>query len=481
MTTGTIRYGTPTGRWVLGATVLGSGIAFLDGTVVSVALPAIDADMDAGISGLQWTMDAYLLTLSAFLLLGGSLGDLYGRRKMFTYGLAGFALASMLCGIAPTTETLVTARALQGIAAALLVPGSLAIISTSFTPEDAGKAIGAWSGLSGVTTAIGPFVGGYLVDSVSWRWIFVINIPLAFVAIRIATRHVPETVTGGARPDALGAVTAAVALAGITFALIEGPGRGWSDTGILVAIAAGVLALALFVRTELTHRDPMLPFSIFRSRQFSGANAATLLVYGALGGAMFFLVIELQSELGYSALEAGAALLPVTILLLLLSSRAGALASRIGPRLPMTAGPIAAAAGLALMTRVAPGASYVNDVLPGVVVFGLGLSFTVAPLTTAVLAAIPNKHAGVGSGVNNAVARAAGLLAVALLPLVAGVGGAGELDAVDFTDGFRKALWVSAALCAAGGAIAWVTIRGTGTARPGGPAYEDESQRAEQT
>lgn len=450
---GSIRYGTTAGRWIVIATVLGSGIAFLDGTVVNVALPAIDADLDAGISGLQWTVDAYLLTLSAFLLLGGSLGDLFGRRRMFVYGLGGFAAASLLCALAPSVEALVAARALQGLAAALLVPGSLALISTSFASEDAGKAIGAWSGLSGVTTAIGPFLGGYLVDAVSWRWIFVINLPLALVAIRIATKHVPETMSGGGgHVDFRGAVTAALALGGITFALIEGPGRGWSDPGVAVAAVAGVAALVAFVATERRQREPMLPFDIFRSRQFSGANAATLLVYFALSGAMFFLVIQLQRELGYSALEAGAALIPTTILLLLLSSRAGALASRIGPRIPMTLGPLVAAAGLAWMTVIAPGTSYATGVLPPVIVFGLGLSLTVAPLTTAVLAAVSQEHAGIGSGVNNAVARVAGLLAVALLPLVA----RGE----DFTDGFRRATWISAIVCALGGLAAWATIRG---------------------
>lgn len=459
----------------MGATVLGSGIAFLDGTVVNVALPAIDAELGAGISGLQWTVDAYLLTLSAFLLLGGSLGDLFGRRRMFVYGLGGFAGASLLCAIAPSTEALVAARALQGVAAALLVPGSLAIISTSFVAEDAGKAIGAWSGLSGVTTAIGPFVGGYLVDAVSWRWIFVVNLPLAAVAIWIATRHVPETSAGGGHVDITGAVTAALSLGGLTYALIEGPGRGWTDPGIVVAATTGVAALVAFVVTERRHPDPMLPFGIFSSRQFSGANAATLLVYFALSGAMFFVVIELQRELGYSALEAGAALIPVTIILLLLSSRAGAMSSRIGPRVPMTAGPLVAAAGLALMTTIAPGTAYVPGILPGVVVFGLGLALTVAPLTTAVLAAVPQEHAGVGSGVNNAVARVAGLLAIALLPVAAGVRGA------DFTDAFRRATWISAAVCALGGLTAWATIRGkpeTGSHVPPCPEQPPEPVRA---
>ena len=451
---GTIRYGTTAGRWVVVATVLGSGIAFLDGTVVNVALPAIDADLDAGLSGLQWTIDSYLLTLSAFLLLGGSLGDLFGRRRMFVYGLAGFAAASLLCAIAPVTEALVAARALQGVAAALLVPGSLAIISTAFVPEDAGKAIGAWSGLSGVTTALGPFVGGYLVDAVSWRWIFVINLPLAIVAIRIATKHVPETRAGAGHVDYRGAVAAALALGGVTFALIEGPVRGWSDPAAVGAMVAGLIALAVFVRTEMTHPEPMLPFDIFRSRQFSGANAATLLVYFSLSGAMFFLVIELQRELGYSAVEAGAAMIPTTILLLLLSSRAGALATRIGPRIPMTLGPLTAAAGLAWMTTIGPGTSYATGILPAVVVFGLGLALTVAPLTTAVLAAVSQEHAGVGSGVNNAVARVAGLLAVALLPAVA--------RGADFTEGFRRATWISAVVCALGGVASWVTIRGGG-------------------
>ncbi|HEX2295207.1 MAG TPA: MFS transporter, partial [Actinomycetota bacterium] len=389
-----------------------------------------------------------------------------------------FAGASLLCAIAPTTEALVAARALQGVAAALLVPGSLAIISTSFAADDRGKAIGAWSGLSGVTTAIGPFVGGYLVDAVSWRWIFVINLPLAAGAIWIATRHVPESAgTAGGHVDYRGAVTAALALAGITFALIEGPVRGWTDLAVLVATGAGLVALVLFVRTERAHPDPMLPFGIFASRQFSGANAATLLVYSALSGAMFFAVIELQRELGYSAVEAGAAFVPVTVLLLLLSSRAGALATRIGPRLPMTAGPLVAAAGLAWMATIGPGTPYPTGVLPAVVVFGLGLSLTVAPLTTAVLAAVPQEHMGVGSGVNNAVARAAGLLAVAVLPVVAGV------DGDDFTAGFRRATLISAGLCALGGLVAWATIRGearTESHLPACPEQPPEPVHADQ-
>jgi EmrB/QacA subfamily drug resistance transporter len=455
-----LSYGTRRGWAVIIATVLGSGIAFLDSTIVNVALPAIERDLGGGLQGLQWTVDAYLLTLGAFLLLGGSLGDLYGRRRLFVYGLASFAAASALCGIAPNIGALIAARAIQGLGAAMLVPGSLAIIQATFHPEDRARAIGAWSGLAGVTTALGPFVGGYLVDSVSWRLVFFINLPLAAVAIWLATTHVPETRDESASrtPDVPGALTAAMALAGFIYALIEGRTRGWTSGVILASIGVGFIALISFFLIQSRSRHPMLPLGIFRSRQFSGANATTLVVYGALTGAFVLIVLELQRYLGYSALEAGASLLPITVLLLILSAKAGTLAQRVGPRLPMTFGPLLAGVGLLLFTRIAPGAHYLTSTLPAAVVFGLGMSLTVAPLTAAVLAAVESRHAGVASGVNNAVARIAGLLMVAVLPLAASLPGV-EAGPAAFTNGFHRALLICAGLCALGALNSWLTIR----------------------
>ena len=439
-----VRYGSVHARWVLAACVLGSGIAFLDSTVVNVALPSIGDDLDAGVRGLQWSVNAYLVTLSALVLLGGSLGDRFGRCRVFVIGLSGFAVASLACGLAPTIDTLVAARALQGVAGALLVPGSLAIISATFHPDDRARAVGAWSGLAGVTSAIGPFVGGWLIDAVSWRLVFLINLPLVAVAVWIAQRHVPESLEETAGPPDLGGAAAASAgLAGVTYALIE--------RSVVVGVL-GVAAIVIFVAVERRRRDPMLPLELFRSRQFTGANLTTLTVYAGLGGAMFLLVIRLQEALGYSALEAGASLVPFTILMLLLSSRAGELAQRIGPRLPMTVGPLVAGVGLLMMGWIDPGVRYGSTVLPAVVVFGLGMTLTVAPLTATVLAAVEERHLGIGSGVNNAVARIAGLLAVAALP--------------SLTDSFSAALTVCAVVCAAGGVVAWVTVRSGTTAHP---------------
>ncbi len=441
--------GTAAARWVLLATVLGSGVAFLDGSIVNVALPAIAEDLDAGLGDLQWVVNAYLVTLSALVLLGGALGDRYGRRKVFLLGLLLFTIASVLCGLAPNVGVLIGARAVQGVGAALLVPGSLAIIAAVFHPDDRARAVGAWSGLGGIAIAIGPFVGGWLIDSVSWRLAFFTNVPMA-VAVVVAARHVPETRTEVAQPvDVAGALLASVGLALATFGLIE---RSWPAGG------AGVAGLAAFLVVEARRRAPMLPLSIFRSRQFSGANATTLAVYGAMGGAFFLLAIELQTVLDYSALEAGSALLPVTLLMLAFSSRAGALATRIGPRLPMTIGPLGVAAGLVLWSRVDAGSTYVSAVLPGAIVFGLGLVLTVAPLTATIMAAADAERLGVASGVNNAVARLAGLLAVAILPIAVGLdpsdAGPAQLDA-----GVDDALLLAAAAAAVGAAISWLTIR----------------------
>jgi EmrB/QacA subfamily drug resistance transporter len=441
---------------VIGAAVLGSGVAFLDGTVVNTALPAIAADLQADLAGIQWTLSAYLLTLGSLVVVGGSLGDRWGRKRVFMIGLVGFALTSFLCGLAPNITLMIVARGVQGVAAALLVPGSLAIVSASFHPEDRGRAIGAWSGLAGVTSALGPFVGGWLIDAVSWRWIFFINLPLVAVALYITARHVPEsrdeTVEGGI--DIAGGGLLAFGLAGVVFALIEGPSNGWT-TLVVGAAAIGAVFLVVFVVTEIRQRHPMVPMGVFRSRQFSGANLATLAVYAALSSTLFLLVVHLQEDLGYSALEAGAAFLPATALMLLFSPRSGAAAQRIGPRIPMTVGPLVIGAGILLLSRIEPGTTYLTGVAPGVVGMGIGLTITVAPLTTAVLGAVEDAHAGIASAINNAVARIAGLLAVAVIPAAAGLASEG----LSWGDGFDRALTITAVVAACGGIVSWLTIR----------------------
>lgn len=451
--------GEPVARWVLLATILGSGMALLDGTVVNVALPSIGDDLGADVAGLQWTLNGYLLPLAALILVGGAFGDRYGRRRVFVIGVVWFAVASLLCAVAPSTAWLVAARALQGIGGALLTPNSLAIIQASFRRDDRGTAIGAWSALGGISAAVGPLLGGYLVDAVSWRAVFLINLPMAAVVL-LAARHVPESRddTAAREPDLAGALAAVLGLGGVTFALIEAPARGATSAAVLAASAVGALALVAFVLVERRRRSPMLPLDIFSSRQFTFANAVTFVVYGALGGVFFLLVVHLQGSLGYSPLEAGAASLPVTLLMLVGSPWAGGLAQRIGPRLPLTVGPLGIAAGMALMVRITPGATYAASVLPAVVVFGMGLALTVAPVTATVLAAADDRHAGVASGVNNAVARAAGLLAVAVLPVAAGISGSAYDDPAALTDGFRIAVILTAVLAASGGVLAAFTI-----------------------
>jgi EmrB/QacA subfamily drug resistance transporter len=453
-----LRIKTAPGRWVIAAAVLGSGVAFLDSTVVNAALPAIAADFGVDLTTLQWVVTAYLLTLGSLLVIGGSLGDRFGRRKVFVLGLIGFAATSTLCGVAPSSDFLIAARAIQGMTAALLVPGSLAIISASFHPDDRGRAIGAWSGLAGVSTAVGPFLGGWLIDAVSWRAVFLVNLPFIAITLAITWRWVPETRDPTARGpiDVLGGALLALGLGGVVYGLIEGPASGWTAVSV-VATLGGMLSFVLFLVVELRSDNPMVPLGLFRSRQFSGANAVTFAVYAALGITFFLLVVHLQTDLGYSALEAGAALIPTTVLMLLFSSRAGGWAQRIGPRLPMTAGPIVAAAGMALLARVDPGVSYWSGVLPGVLVLGVGLTLTVAPLTATVLAAVEDAHAGVASAVNNAVARIAGLIMIAVVPALAGL--TTSSDHLDLDAGFSTAMLIAAATCAVGGVIAWFTIR----------------------
>ena len=438
---------------------LGSGLAFLDGTVVNVALPEIGRDLGAGTSSLQWILNGYLLTLASLILLGGALGDRHGRRLIFVVGVAWFTVASLLCALAPNAETLVVARLLQGIGGALLTPGSLAIIEASFKPDDRARAIGAWAGLTGVAAALGPLVGGYLVEAVSWRAIFLINLPLgAFVAFA-ALRHVPETrdPMAGGRLDLQGALLAALGLAGTTYALIEAPEAGASPA-ILLTAAGGILALVAFVVNERRSANPMVPLGIFASRQFSSANAITFVVYAALSAVFFLLVAFLQISLGYSPIAAGSASLPVTVLMLLFSPRAGAFAQRIGPRLPLTVGSLVIGLGMLMMAMIDPGDSYLTAIFPAVVVFGIGLTIVVAPVTATVLAAADARHSGIASGINNAVSRVGGLLAVAVFPLIAGLTGTSFYDPEAMTDGFRMAMIAAAGLTGIGAAIAWLTI-----------------------
>jgi EmrB/QacA subfamily drug resistance transporter len=455
----TLAFKSRAGRWVLAVAVLGSGMAFLDGTVVNVALPDIGRDFGASTSSLQWILNGYLLTLASLILLGGSLGDRYGRRRIFVIGVGMFTGASLLCAMAPSVELLIVARLLQGIGGALLTPGSLAMIEATFRPTDRARAIGAWSGLGGVATALGPLLGGYLVQAVSWRAIFLINLPLGILVMVMASRHVPETRDPSAHGhlDFAGAGLAGLGLAGTTYALIEAPGQGASPL-ILVAAVGGVVALLLFLLAERRSPNPMMPLSMFSSKQFSAANGVTFVVYAALGGVFFLFVAFLQIALGYSPIEAGAASLPITVLMLLLSARSGALAQRIGARIPLTVGPLVIAAGLLLMTRIGPGDSYLTSVLPAVIVFGLGLTLVVAPVTATVLAAASAERAGIASSINNAVSRVAGLLAVAVLPVIGGLTGKNFYDPAKMVDGFRVAMVACAGLAAAGGILAWLTI-----------------------
>ncbi|MGK5630941.1 MFS transporter [Streptomyces sp. URMC 123] len=435
-------------------------MAMLDSTVVNVALPRIGTDLDADLAVLQWTVNAYMLTLAGLILLGGALGDRYGRRRIFVIGVVWFAAASLLCGLAPNAPVLIAARALQGIGGALLTPGSLALIQATFHPDDRARAVGAWSGLGGVSAAVGPFLGGWLVDGPGWRWVFLLNVPLALICVPVALRHVPETRDPAAhgRFDAAGAALGALSLGAVTYALIEAPERGASAT-VLVPAVLGVVLGAVFVAVERRRADPMLPPDIFASRQFTAVNAVTLGVYAAFGGFFFLSVLQLQVVLGYSALAAGTALLPTTVLMLLLSARSGELGQRIGPRVPLTVGPLLCAAGMLLMTRAGPGAQYWRDVLPALVVLGAGMVLLVAPLTSTVLASVDVGRAGLASGVNNAVARAAGLVAVAALPLLAGMGPEVYRSAAEFDATFRRAMVMCAGVLVAAAVVAWLTVR----------------------
>ncbi len=457
--TATLRAGEAQGRWVLAATVLGSSMAMLDGTVVNLALPRIAEDLDASFAGLQWILNGYTLALAALILVGGGLGDRYGRRRMFIAGAIAFTLASMLCAVSVSVPMLIGARVLQGVAAAVLTPGSLAIIESSFAPDDRGRAIGTWSGLGGVATAIGPFLGGWLVDAASWRWIFLLNLPLGVAVVAVAARHVPESrdpkATGGF--DIAGTVLGALGLAATTLGLTE---ESWP-----LAIA-GVVLLVAFLVVEHRAETPLVPLGLFSSSTFAGTNVVTFLLSGALGVVFFLLGLVLQGPLGYTPLQAGAATMPITIAMLLLSSRAGQLATRIGPRIPMTVGPGLVAVAMLLLTRIDASSTYVADVLPGVVVFGLGLALTVAPLTATALGAVDDDHAGVASGINNAVARTGQLLAVAAIPIVAGFAPGAAVTNDDLVTGFHTVMRAAAAMAVVAGVVAWLSVRD----RPAPPA-----------
>ncbi len=444
------------------ATILGSGMAQLDATIVNVALPRIGKNLDAGLTSLQWTLNAYTLTLSGLLLLGGSLGDRLGRRRVFIIGTIWFAIASAGCAAAPSAELLIAMRALQGVGAALLTPGSLAILEAVFQPEDRAEAVGAWSGLGGMASAIGPVLGGVLVGAAPWGWrlAFLINLPMAAAVVLVTARHVPETrdqeATG--RLDLTGVVAAALGLGLLVYALTEGPQRHWPATTV-GTLVAGVVLLIAFVVNEARVRAPMMPLSLFRSKQFTGANVVTFVVYAALSGALFLLPVQLQVVSGFSPVAAGSALLPVTLVMVLLSSRMGRLAQKIGPRGPMTVGPLVAGSGMALLARLDAHSGYLTGVLPAVVVFALGLSATVAPLTATVLAAAPEHQVGVASAVNNDIARTAGLLAVAVLPGFAGITESSYARPELLSTGFHHAVLIAAGLCALGGVLSWLMIR----------------------
>jgi EmrB/QacA subfamily drug resistance transporter len=426
-------------------------MALLDGTIVNIALPAIDRDLDAGTAGLTWTVNGYALTLAALILLGGSLGDRFGRRRVFRIGVVWFAAASLLCAVAPSVGLLVAARGLQGIGGALLTPGSLAIVQASFRPEDRSRAIGIWSGLGAMAAVIGPLMGGWLLGIGTWRWIFFVNLPVAALVL-VLSRHIPETKDESAfhRADALGVALAVAGLGGLTYGLTDASAP---------AMLVGAVLLVAFVVHEARTSMPMLPLDVFRSRPFSATNLVTLLMYAALSGIMVWLVITLQVVAGIGPMKAGFALLPLTVCMLLLSPLAGSLYARVGPTLPMTVGPLVMAASTVALTRVDAHTSYLMDVIVPTVVFGIGLATTVTPLTATVLAAVPDHRAGIASGVNNAVARTGGLLAIAVLPLATSIGADGFDDPATLRPAFVVAMWICAALLAVGGLLSLALVR----------------------
>jgi EmrB/QacA subfamily drug resistance transporter len=451
---------------VLAVAVLAEAMTLLEATVVNVSLPSLGRDLGASFAGLQWVLDGYVLTLVALILLGGSLGDRFGRRRVLSLGVLVFLVASTLCAAAPTVGWLIFGRFLQGIGGALLIPGALAIIDAVFHPDDRLRAIGAWAGLGAISGAIGPLLGGYLTDAISWRAVFLVNLPIGLVLIAAANRHVPETrdptLTGAL--DFRGAMLAALGVGSICFALIEAA-RG--PTGVVIAaVGIGIVACAAFLWVERHSRHPMLPLGIFSSRQFASANLVALLSYAALGGVMFLFVAFLQATLGYTAIQAGGATLPITLLLLALSVPSGALAQRIGPRIPLTLGSFVTGAGLLLMSRIKAGDAYLTGVMPSLLVFGVGLATIITPITATVLASVDARHAGIASGVNNSLSRLGQLLGVAALPLAAGLSGADFQSAAAMADGFPIAMTVAGAGSFAAALVAWTTISNDALEQP---------------
>ncbi|WP_406485872.1 MFS transporter [Streptomyces phaeochromogenes] len=467
----TARIASARGKWILMTTVLGSSMVLLGSTVTNVALPHIGEDFSADLAVLQWTVNAYMLTLAGLILLGGALGDRFGRRRIFVLGVVWFAVASILCGLAPNTGTLIASRALQGVGGALLTPGSLALIEASFHPDDRPRAVGLWSGFGGIGAALGPFLGGWLVDGPGWRWTFLLNVPLALACIPIALRHVPESV-GAARQstaaggtarrrhgfDVPGAVLGALTLALATYALTEA--RNGSLMVVVTAVGSMTAGVA-FVLVERCCPDPMMPLSIFASRQFTSVNLITLCVYAGLGGFFFLTALQLQIVVGYSALEAGAAMLPNTVLMLIFSSHSGELARRLGPRLPLTVGPLMSGVGMLMMLRVNSGTSYLVDIFPALLVIGAGMVVMVAPLTVTLLSSVDSENAGLASGINNAAARASGLVAVAALPLLVGMGPDAYRSGAAFDASFSRAMPLCAAILGIGSVLAFTTLRET--------------------
>jgi EmrB/QacA subfamily drug resistance transporter len=434
-------------RLVLVAAILGTTVVTVDSTVVNVALPAIANDLGGGLAGQQWTSNAYLVMLGSLLLIGGSLGDIFGERRVFLAGVIGFGATSVICALAPTIEVLIAGRALQGIAGAALTPAALAVIVSTFPPDERGKAIGAWTAWGGIGTVLGPLIGGQLVDAASWRWIFAINLPIVLVTMVLIARVVPEgrDRDPDARVDLVGALTCALGLVGVTFGLIEQPLHGWGSPVVFLPLVLGAVVFAGFLVWEAHTPRPMLPLGLFRRRNFAAGNVETFAMYGGLGLLFFFLVLYLQQVAGYNALEAGASSIPVTVMMFVLSTRFGALADRYGPRFFMGVGPLVAAAGMAWLLRIDAHVDYLTDLLPALVLFGLGLSMTVAPLTATVLADADESNAGIASGVNNAIARVAGLVAIAAVGAVVSAAFAARLDD-EITPGMRDQPRVAAAV-----------------------------------
>lgn len=467
-----LELGSRQGRLALTATIAASSMASLDATIVNIALPQVAADLDADVAALQWVLTGYLLSLASLILLAGALGDRMGRRRIFLMGTAWFAGASLLCGLAPNVEVLIGARILQGVGGALLTPGSLAIIQATFRQADRAAAVGLWSGLGGVAGAVGPFLGGSLVDGPGWRWAFLLNLPVAALVVVCARVAVPETFgSGGTAPlDGRGAACAVAVLASATWALSEAGQRGWSDPAVMWTIIAAVVLSALFVLHLRRAVDPLVPPALFGDRTFTVVNLGTFLLYAAIGLAFFLVAYELQVAAGWSALEAGVALLPTTVIMLLLSSRSGALGERLGPRPQLTFGPLLAAGGLLLLAGIGPDTVWSNDVLPGSLLFGLGLVTFVAPLTATVMAAAPSTQTNVASAVNNAVARTGSLAALAIVPVLVALPAASGPREV--SDAYRSGLLVAAGLAAVAGVVMAAGLRGrVATVEPDGQLH----------